>query len=69
MIWFDMLGCVRFGNELEWNVMVPFQWNGMVPFLRSVGTKNGMEWFYPVFGWVNRRTEHIAITLLNILLI
>jgi hypothetical protein len=33
------LGCVRFGNEVEWNVMVPFQRNGMVPFLCSVGTK------------------------------
>jgi hypothetical protein len=29
------LGCVRFENEVEWNVMVPF--------LRSVGTKK-IEW-------------------------
>jgi hypothetical protein len=26
-------GCVWFGNQLECNIMVPFQENGLVPFL------------------------------------
>jgi hypothetical protein len=64
----QMHGPGVFGSGTAWDGMEWFRSRGMEWFHSYVwlGPKNGTEWFHPVFGWRNCKTERIAITLLII---